>query len=158
MVTRADFSNEEWATIYGSPAMAGMVVMTAGKSGPVQAVQEMFAVGKAISDAEQSAPNNGLIKAIVDAVKNKEQMDQGQKPASIEQAHSQALDHIRQTVVLVNAKAPDEAAEFKQWLAHVGQRVAEAAKEGSFLGFGGTQVTEEEQMAIGELNSALGLS
>lgn len=157
MVTRADFSSEEWATIYEAPAMAGMVVMTAGKSGPLQAVQEMFAVGKAISETDRSNPNNGLIRAIVDAVKNKEQMNQQQKPGSIEEAHTMALDHIRQTVVLVDAKAGNEAAEFKQWLSSIGQKVAEAAKEGGFLGFGGTQVTEEERMALEELNAALGL-
>lgn len=157
MTTRADFSAEEWATVYGSPAMAGMIVMTAGKSGPVQAVQEMFAVGKAISDADRTGPTNGLIKAIVEAVKNKEQMDQGEKPTSIEDAHAQALDHIRQAVVLVDAKAPTEAAEFKQWLANIGQKVAEAAKEGGFLGFGGTQVSDEERAALQELHVALGI-
>ena len=46
---------------------------------------------------------------------------------------------------LIDKKAkPDEAQGFKQWLVAVTQKVAEAAKEGGFLGFGGTQVSEQE--------------
>ena len=36
------------------------------------------------------------------------------------------------------------------------QKVAEAAKEGGFLGFGGTQVSEQEAATIKELSTALG--
>ena len=34
---------------------------------------------------------------------------------------------------------------------------AEAAKEGGFLGFGGTQVSEKEQAALSQLGAALGV-
>ena len=36
MATREDFTPDEWATIFQSPTMAGMVVMTAGRSGPIR--------------------------------------------------------------------------------------------------------------------------
>jgi len=39
----------------------------------------------------------------------------------------------------------------------VSQKVAEAAKEGGFLGFGGTQVSEQEAATIKELSTALGV-
>jgi hypothetical protein len=35
--------------------------------------------------------------------------------------------------------------------------VAEAAKEGGFLGFGGAQVSDKEAAAIKELSTALGV-
>jgi hypothetical protein len=58
---------------------------------------------------------------------------------------------------LIEKKAkPEEAQGFKQWLVTVAQRVAEAAKEGGFLGFGGTQVSEQETATIKELSTALG--
>lgn len=158
MVTRADFSDEEWKTIYQSPAMAGMVVMMSGKSGPFQAVKEMFAVGRALADVDKAGTSNSLISAIVAHAKSNEKMEQPIKPESIEEARTIALDHVRQTVALVDAKAPDEAAEFKRWLATIGVKVAEAAKEGSVLGFGGTQVTDEERAAIHDLNVALGIT
>lgn len=157
MVARADFSDEEWATIYQSPAMAGMVVMMAGKSGPFQAMQEMLAVGKALSDTEKQGTSNGLISSIIAAMKSNEKMEQPQKPSSLEEARNMALEHIRHTAVLVDAKAPQDAPEFKHWLAEIGRKVAEAAKEGAVLGFGGTQVTEDEVAAMQELNMALGI-
>jgi hypothetical protein len=64
---------------------------------------------------------------------------------------------VRQVAALIDKKAkPDEAQGFKQWLVAVTQKVAEAAKEGGFLGFGGTQVSEQEGATIKEVSAALG--
>ena len=64
---------------------------------------------------------------------------------------------MRQVAVLIDKKVKlDEAQGFKQWLVAVTQKVAEAAKEGGFLGFGGTQVSEQEAATIKELSTALG--
>ena len=41
--------------------------------------------------------------------------------------------------------AGDDAAGFKAWLRDISQRVAEASKEGSFLGVGGVQVGDAEK-------------
>jgi hypothetical protein len=49
-----------------------------------------------------------------------------------------------------------EAQAFKGWLVSIGQKVAEAAKEGGFLGFGGTRVSEQETSALKALSSVLG--
>lgn len=43
-------------------------------------------------------------------------------------------------------------------LVSVAQKVSEAAKEGGFLGFGGTRVSEQEAATIKELSAALGLN
>jgi hypothetical protein len=42
-------------------------------------------------------------------------------------------------------------------LMSISQRVAEASKEGGFLGFGGTLVSEQEQAALHSISGALGL-
>ena len=39
----------------------------------------------------------------------------------------------------------------------IARGAAEAAKEGGFLGFGGTQVSEKEQNALSQLGAALGM-
>ncbi|HXV43838.1 MAG TPA: hypothetical protein VEC96_12305 [Anaerolineae bacterium] len=36
MTTQADYTTEEWKSILQAPAMAGMVVMLTGQSGPFQ--------------------------------------------------------------------------------------------------------------------------
>lgn len=161
MTTQADYTPEEWKSILQAPAMAGMVVMLTGQSGPFQMVKEMFAVSKALADVEKEAASNELIRALVSAAKSVklEDMQPGQKFSTIEEARAHALNQVRQVGMLVDQKAPaQEAQEFKQWLASLGQKVAEAAKEGGFLGFGGVQVTEEEKSAMSELTAALGVS
>jgi len=51
-----------------------------------------------------------------------------------------------------------EADGFKSWLLSLSNRVAEAAKEGGFLGIGGTRVSEQEQSALKATAMALGIS
>ena len=55
----------------------------------------------------------------------------------------------------MDAKAPDEAVAFKDWLKQIAQKTAEASTEGGFLGFGGVQVSEAEKATLAEITSAL---
>jgi len=59
---------------------------------------------------------------------------------------------------LRDAKAPGDAAAFKNWLRQISQHVAEAAKEGGFLGIGGVTVSEAEKATLTEISSALKLA
>jgi hypothetical protein len=62
-------------------------------------------------------------------------------------------------VTLLARKAPAPEAEgYKRWLLTVAQRVAEAAKEGGFLGIGGVRVSEAEQATLAEIAGALGVA
>ena len=60
--------------------------------------------------------------------------------------------------MVVDAKAPHDAAAFKGWLRELSQHVAEAAKEGGFLGIGGVLVSEAEKATLTEISSTLGLT
>ena len=46
----------------------------------------------------------------------------------------------------------------KEWLAGVAKATAEATKEGGFLGFGGTLISDEEKAALATVNTTLGLA
>jgi hypothetical protein len=48
-----------------------------------------------------------------------------------------------------------DAAPFKTWLAGAAKSVGEAAPEGGFLGFGGTQVSETEKTTVAQIAAAL---
>lgn len=66
------------------------------------------------------------------------------------------MERVRTALSLLAGKASaDENQAFRTWLSAIAERVAKAAKEGGFLGFGGTQVSEEEQTFLDNLNSAL---
>jgi hypothetical protein len=59
---------------------------------------------------------------------------------------------------VVDAKALDDAAAFKAWLRQISQHVAEASKEGGFLGIGGEQVSDAEKATLKEISGALKLA
>lgn len=67
-------------------------------------------------------------------------------------------DALKQVATLADSKAGADAAGFKRWLAALAERVAQASKEGGFLGIGGTRVSEQETTALRDIGVALGLS
>ena len=58
---------------------------------------------------------------------------------------------------LVDAKGGADADGFKRWLAGLGERVAQAATEGGFLGIGGTRVSDKEESTLADIRTALGI-
>ena len=77
------------------------------------------------------------------------------KPAEIK---AKCIETLRKAGAVVDAKAPGDAAAFKSWLRQISQHVAEAAKEGGFLGIGGAAVSEAEKATLAEISSALKLA
>ena len=47
---------------------------------------------------------------------------------------------------------------FKRWIYANAEKVANAASEGGFLGFGGVKVSEKEKATLAQLSAALKLS
>jgi hypothetical protein len=162
MLTKTDFTAEEWNVIRRAPFMAALVVVAASPSGPFGVVKEMFAVGKTLADAKLLGASSDLVKAVVADLETAEARQQS-TPAELQgktsdQVRTAALEACRQAAAVVEKKAkPDEAQAFKQWLVSASQKVAEAAKEGGFLGFGGTRVSEQETSALKDLTSVLGV-
>lgn len=165
MAGKVSFSSEEWQQLLASVMLSGMAVTAADPSGLWGMLKEGLAAGGALADAKSDAASNQLIAAVVadfgtsegrvaarDALKAK---FAGSKPAEIK---AEAIESLRQTSALLDAKAPEDAAAFKAWLRDIAGRVAEAAKEGGFLGFGGVRVSEAEQATLAEISGALGLS
>jgi hypothetical protein len=79
----------------------------------------------------------------------------GSKPAEIK---ARCIETLRQAGAVVDTKAPGDAAAFKGWLRQISQHVAEASKEGGFLGIGGVSVSEAEKATLTEISSALKLT
>jgi hypothetical protein len=158
MSTKADYSADEWDLLRTAPMMASILVVAASPSGPVGLVQESAAAGKMILDAADSA-RTPLLKSLAEDMKSTFAIPKpppGASPAAVQQA---AAEILHRTSELLGKKATsEEATELKQWLAQIAQKTAEATKEGGFLGFGGTLVSEEEKAAVAKVNSSLGLA
>ena len=158
MSTKADFSADEWDLLRSSPMMAGFLVVMASPSGPIGLVQESSAMTKLVLEAATSA-ETPLLRSLSEDLKSSmtiPRVPAGATPASVQAA---ATEILRRTSDLLEKKAtPEEAAESKRWLTKVAQATAEATKEGGFLGFGGTLVSEEEKAAVASVASTLGVS
>jgi hypothetical protein len=158
MSTKTDFSADEWDLLRSAPMMAGILVVSASPSGPVGLVQESTAVSKMILGAAGSA-QTPLLKALAEDMKTTMSIPKPPAGATVAAIQDAATEILRRTSELLEKKAtPEEATEVKQWLLKTAQATAEATKEGGFLGFGGTLVSEEEKSAVAKVGSTLGVA
>jgi hypothetical protein len=158
MSGKADFSVDEWDLLRSSPLMASLLVVAASPSGPVGLIQESAAASKMIMQTAGTA-QTPLLKTLAEDVMQTMTIPKPPPGATPGQVQDAAAEILRRTSELLTRKAtPEEANEVKAWLAKVAQATAEAAKEGGFLGFGGTLVSDQEKAALATVNSALGLS
>src|SRR5262249_38235645 len=132
---------------------------------PVGLLKESFAEGNALMTAKLDPGADALIKAVVADFETAEgrsaardglkQKLTGSKPSEIK---AKCIETLRQAGAGVDAKAPGDAAAFKGWLRQISRHVAEACKEGGFLGIGGVAVSEAEKATLNEISSALKLA
>lgn len=164
MSDRTAFTDDEWSRVLQSVTLAGIAVTAASPSGLWGLIKESFAAGSVLAHAKDNASTCALARAVVDDLQTSEgrsrarqgiEVQAGDKADTIQQRAVAALGEVG---ALVDAKAPDDAQAFKAWLRGIGQRVAEAAKEGGFLGFGGEQVNEAERQALSDISKALKLT
>ncbi len=163
MSSKTDYSADEWKICLKAPLMAGLAVIAASPSGPLGVLREMFAVGKLVSETRAQGGSNELLRALVSelgAPDARGQVDAAElRGLGTEQLRAHALEACRAFAALVDRKAsPEEADGVKRWLVGIAQRTADAATEGGFLGFGGTQVSRTEAGAVQEVAQALGVS
>lgn len=158
-MTKEDFAAEDWELIVSAPSLVGLVISAASPSGPLGVVKEMFAVGASIMDMAAERRDNPLIQAVVADIRNRNSPMARPDPAShADDAKAWALAELaRVSDLLPSDDDSTEAFEFRRWLAAVADRVAEASREGGFLGIGGDRVNDAEQRAIDEVAAALGL-
>ena len=137
------------------PRMASLLVVAASPSGPVGLIQESTAAGKIIMETAGTA-QTPLLKALSEDVMQTMSMPRPPAGATAEKVQDAAAE-ITISALLSTKATPEEASEVKEWLAKIAQATAEAAKEGGFLGFGGTSVSDKEEAALTTLHAALGL-
>jgi len=165
MATKADFTPDEWKTLMQSPLVAGVAISAADPSGLIGMVKESMASARALIQAESDPNADALVKAIATEFETsagrglaqegvKAAISGAKTPADIV---AKALASLKAVTALLDAKGGPDATPFKTWLAGVAKSVAEAAPEGGFLGFGGTQVSETEKATVAQIAAALGV-
>lgn len=158
MASKADYTAEEWQTIGMAPVLISMYISMADPSGPIGLMKEMYASVASVVETGKDAAAPQLVKDLAADMQGKTFKPELPKFGSKEEALGYARAELGKAVALVEGKAADDGLAFRTWLYATAQRAAAAGKEGGFLGFGGTAVSEAEQGALKELAGLLGVS
>ncbi|RTR27780.1 hypothetical protein [Deinococcus radiophilus] len=158
---KSQFSSEEWMKVMTGAGNAGSAIVAASPSGVTGLIAEMGAIVKGVREEVGKEPRTPLLEAIAaDLVAGPPeglQQDSEGRIKNMEEAVSRALQGVREALYLVDSKAsPEEAQSYRTMLQTVAQRVAEAAKEGGFLGMGGEQINDKERQVLAQLDELMG--
>jgi hypothetical protein len=162
MADKSRFTTDEWKKLIEAPMLAGIAVTAADPSGLWGTLKESLAAGGALTKVKADAAADPLIKAIAAEYETGEGRGiardglkarlAGGKPADIT---GKAVAALGDVASILDAKAPENAAAVRSWLGSISRAVADASKEGGFLGFGGVQVSDAEKATLAQVASAL---
>jgi len=133
MTDKSNFTPDEWKVLLGSVTAAGTAISAADPSGLWGLLKESFAGGRALAKTKADPAANALTQALVadfgtaegsaarEALKNKF------KGGKISEMKDKCIETLRQAAAIVEAKAPGDAAAYKEWVQQISQNVAEAS-------------------------------
>ena len=153
MTTKSDISPGNWAALVSAgPAIARAVSASAGSTDSSEA--ELDAYVQFVSDAAIGASGEDMLGQLVADVANL--LAVGVEPVSGD-AFTAGLEQARRAgaIVAVEMEA-GEATAVRGWYLAAASRVAQAAREGGFLGIGGSDVSTWERETIQSIAVALG--
>lgn len=161
MPLKDNFTPEQWTKVLSGPASAGSYVLVASPSGLTGILAEAAALTKALLEGAKgsSAP---LLQAIYESLQPEALKEQPhlerRRFGNLGEAKHALLDEVRQALWLVHTKTtPQDIEAYKTYVLNVAQKVAGAAREGGFLGFGGEQISQTEKDALEQIRATLDL-
>jgi hypothetical protein len=159
MSTVANFTPEELHLLREIIPLTGFAVAVAGNSGIIGTFKEAHATAKGLGEAAAKYPQNELIQSLLKDFSQNRPIMPKYNPLDggiQEKIKTDALEKTRQVIALLTQKSStQEVTEFKQWILTVSENVANAAKEGAFLGIGGERVSAAEKAVLNDLQGVL---
>ena len=148
MAAKADFNAEEWSLLRQGPGIAGILVATADRGG---SVRESLSIAQFYGETRQLWGQEGPVGLVETIIADG---PEGVRPDVVAQ---EGLQRLRRAVDLLERQAgAHEVEDYRRFVLTLAQRVAEAHKEGGFLGIGGTLGSEHEQAALDAIADAVG--
>jgi hypothetical protein len=157
VTSRHDFTHEEWARLTRAPLLVGLAISLSDPGGPVELLKESNAAAQTVLQAAEGGEHGPLVQAVATDVA--EQLRHRHNPlGGFQRQGADAIDAVLDELRAVNAllvdrATRDETVAFREWLRVAAQRAATAAKEGGFLGVGGTLVSDREQDMLEQLGA-----
>jgi hypothetical protein len=163
MASKTDFTSEEWSTLRDAPQVVALAVAVSGASGMIGTLKEAFSSSVALVEGTKS--ESELIRSLC----TREEISAGQQTLRASLPQAQKIDDAKQALsalavekaraameILRRKGAEADAEAYRGFVKGIGERVAQSAKEGGVLGFGGERVSEGERQMLASLDSALG--
>ena len=151
MTKKAEFNAEEWSTIVDGPLYAGMRVISADRGGTLR---ESLAMGRVYQEARQ---HHGESELLDELVKSPPAIDPDRVKEAGGDIAALASKQLSEAISILEQKAtPEEIDAYKRFVMTLAQAVANAHKEGGFLGIGGKEISDAENQALDEISKALG--
>lgn len=176
MFDRDSFTVEEWAQIISAPASVGALVVTADPSGPIGLIGEFRAIMNTMKEyVAENAAGSSLMSALQSYMATnpseeeekqlkqwaQEQQDamKANRPSTPEELTERIRENVGNALNMLRGKGATEGdmVSYKSMMFAVAEAVANASKEGGFLGFGGTRVSDAEQSVLAQIKAELGV-
>jgi hypothetical protein len=164
MANKTTFTPEEWKQVLESVMLSGMAVTAADPSGLIGVLKESMATGRSLLAAKSDPQSNELVRAVSAEFETSEgrqaardQLKATLKGSKAGDIRAKSIAALHDIADLIDKKAPADAPGFKTWLQHIAAGAAEAANEGTFMGFGGVRVSDKERATLADVSGALGL-
>jgi hypothetical protein len=162
MTTRTDYTPEQWQAIRNAPQLVALATAAAGNSGLFGSLAEGMALAGTMTTALQG--DQPLLREIF--AKDEMQAAQEQIRSSLKTVKDRsalssyletaATDAAMAAISALSTKgAGTDADAYRKMLSGIGTRIANASKEGSFLGFGGERVSDGEEKFLARLESVV---
>jgi hypothetical protein len=141
MLTKNDFAASDWSTLSDTPYLVGLATLLAEPSG-LGTIKEAIAITMAIWEYQTS--EIPLIRDLTSRTELQAAQD-SQGGLSKNVMRDLALEHARSSMAMLSGRAdPEEIDAYRKLLYSVGEKVANASREGGILGFGGKAVSAAE--------------
>jgi hypothetical protein len=160
MLTKNDFAAADWITIRDTPYLVGLATLLAEPSG-LGTINESIAIAMGIWENQASEiplirdlTSRAEMQAAQNSLKDRFTGSQGQ--LSKNAMRDLALEHARSSIAILSGKADSgEIDAYRKLLYELAEKVANASREGGFLGFGGKAVSAAEQSFLDDLQSTI---
>jgi hypothetical protein len=160
MLTKNDFAASDWNTLRDTPYLVGLATLLAEPSG-LGTIKESAAMTMGILENQASdiplirdLTNRAEMQAAQDSLKGRFTGLQGQISKDV--MRDLALEHARSSIAMLSGKADSQEIDaYRTFLYGLAEKVANASREGGFLGFGGKAVSAAEQSFLDDLQNTI---
>src|SRR5215469_10043447 len=159
MLTKNDFAAADWITLRDTPYLVGLATLLAEPSG-LGTIKESIAIAMGIWENQASEiplirdlTSRAEMQAAQNSLKGRFTGSQGELSKNMRDL---ALEHARSSIAILSGKADlEEIDAYRKLLYELAEKVANASREGGFLGFGGKAVSAAEQSFLDDLQSTI---